>query len=384
MVTVAQLAEKFEDELNALLDYENLSFKIWVDAGERQRPERVGNNVQTYINGEIVTTSSTIAPNKLLLGTNYFTIVFDVPVDPPKTTAKQTAEDLQRVINGQYWFVLQIFETLSAYFQQYRSIVLKDAEETEFSLGIVSAAAIPQGIDLTAWRGNTVPVNVYVEANVAQGGIVSLDVAVQLDGADVPFQSFTPERAGALDPAVYSGDDLSRVISTSTAFAAEISVPSNTVYGSSQAAVEYLLQGPPNMVHFLSVQWGGEQAPSGLYLVTITQASGGVQGVQIASTTFRLAEVQPDIELIDVPDGFKVGYFELGSSDVTSISVTAGADCLAYIAGAARRLTANTAEEVSLSPKDIIYDDESEEYRVYMILSADVSVTAPGYSFEVL
>ena len=59
MITTQQISEYLENGLNALLDYEGLSFKIWATAGEREKPERTGNAVQQFINGNMrVATSS--------------------------------------------------------------------------------------------------------------------------------------------------------------------------------------------------------------------------------------------------------------------------------------------------------------------------------------
>lgn len=383
MISVSQIAEQFQNGLNALIDYPNLTFKLWATAGERQAPERTGNVINTYINGEIKTTSSSITPNILVVGANYLTLVFDVPVDPPKTTTAQTAQDLQRVVDGQYWFLQYISGILSGYFQKYQTFTLQDESGTEFSVGMVAGVAVPQDIDLTPWRGNSIPVYVYVELNIGQGGIISLDVSVELDGAPLPYQVFTPDRTGVLDPAVYAGETVSKVLSTSTAFAAEVTIPTNTVYASSQSAVDYLLQGPQNEVHFLQVTWG-ENGQTGLYLVTFTRETGGVQGVTLASATFRIAEVRADPDMVELPSGFQMGYFEVASSSLSSITLSVSADCLGYIGEQAYSFTANQSVTVQLTPQSIIYDDATEQYRVYLITSSAVTVTATGYAFEVV
>ncbi len=385
MITTEQLANLFETELNALLDYENLSFKIWASVGKKQEGLRQGNDVFSYINGNIRVVASSITANRLVMGVNNLTVTFDIPLDPPKTTAAQTAEFLATIKNGQYWFAQYIMEILSGYFQKYQALEMQDENGVTYGIGLVAGVSLPQGVDLTAWRGNSLTVDVYVEANIVQGGILSLNIAVELDGEPLPFQSFTPDRQGVLAPDVYSGSDVSKVIATSSAFAAEASIPTNSVYGSSAFAVSYLLHGDPNTAHFLKIEWGNaEDADSALYLVTFTRATGGMQGVTIASVTFQIAQVQDDMELINVPSGFQVGYFVLASSDVTSFSFSVSGGCLAYIAGKAYELAAGAQQTVALAEQDIVYNEDSDEYRLYLITSAAVTVTAAGYTFEIV
>lgn len=384
MITTEQLAEIFETGLNALVDYENLSFKIWSNVGDRKKPLRQGNDVFHYITGDIQVSGSSITANRLVMGVNQLTVVFNVPVDPPKTSAKQTAEDLQPVKDGQYWFVQYIMGILSDYFQKYQALELQDANGVTYGVGIVAGVSIPQGVDLQAWTGNSLPVNVYIEANIVQGGIISLDIGVELDGEVLPFQSFIPDRSGVFSSNVYSGKTVSTIITESSAFAAEATIPTNTVFQSSATAVAYLLHGKPNVAHFLKIKWGAtDNADTALYFVTLTRCNGAMNGVVIASVTFRIAEIQSNAELIDAPDGFQVGYFTLASSSVESLSFTVSAACLAYVAGKAYEWTAGQSVNVPLSPDAITYDEDSDEYRVYLITDKAVTVSGTDIDFEV-
>lgn len=381
MITTQQVAQLFETDLNTLLDYDNLSFKLWANVGERKKAQRQGNTVQAYINGDIKVSASSITANRLVMGVNQIVIEFSVPINPPKTTTEQTPYDLDPVHNGQYWFVQEIMGVLSGYFQKYQALELTDADNVTYGVGIVAGVTVPQSVDLNAWTDNHLPVNVYVEMNIVQGGILSLNVGVELDGVAIPYQSFTPDRTGVLDPSVYAGEDKCEVILTSSAFAAECTMPTNTVYASSQTAVGFLLHGGLNEAHFLKLVWGGDTK---LYLVTLTRETGGIQGVTIASVTFRIAEVQDDTSVIAIPSSFQAGYFEVPSSTLASITVSVSADCLGYIAGQAYEFTAGQSVTIPLTPKSIVYDDDTEEYRVYLVTSAAVTVTAEDYAFEVL
>ena len=384
MITTEQLAKIFENDLNALLDYDNLSFYLWTNVGERKKAMRQGNDVYSYINGNIKVAASSITANHLVMGVNQITLEFDVPVDPPKTTATQTAEYLARIKDGQYWFVQYIMGILSEYFQRYQTLELQDENGVTYGVGIVAGVAMPQGVNLQAWTGNSLPVNVYIEANIVQGGIISLDIGVELDGETLPFQSFIPDRSGVVSPDVYSGSEVSKVIATSSAFAAEVSIPTNSVYAASSAAVSYLLHGKSNVAHFLKIKWGtSDSADTGLYFVTFKRISGGMQGVTIASVTFQLAEIQDDINLINVPDGFQIGHFKLASSETESLTFTVSADCLAYIAGTVYEWTAGQNITIPIGAQSISYDEDKNQYFVYLITNKSVTVTGSDITFEV-
>lgn len=378
MITTQQISEYLENGLNALLDYEGLSFKIWATAGEREKPERTGNAVQQFINGNMRVATSSLTPNILVMGINSFTITFDVPVNPPKTRITQTAEDLSRVRGGQYWFLLYVESVIAAYFQKPKTVQWTDGETT-YDSTISAGVGIPADIDLSEWRGNTVPVDVYVEVNLGEGAVPSLSAVVEMDGIAVPYVSFVPERASQADAAQYSNNENTTSLATSSAFVAEIAIPVNTLYSSSPSALSYLFGGALNVAHFLKIDFGGE---SGVYLVTITRATSGLEMEKLASATFQVAEAVGDFDLLEIPEGFQSGYFELPSSQIASLTLSVSADCLARIAGKAYEMTAGTPLAVTLAPDDIVYDEDSDAYRVYMITSTAVTVTG-DYAFEV-
>ena len=378
MITTQQISEYLENGLNALLDYEGLSFKIWATAGEREKPERTGNAVQQFINGNMRVATSSLTPNILVMGINSFTITFDVPVNPPKTRITQTAEDLSRVRGGQYWFLLYVESVIAAYFQKPKTVQWTDGETT-YDSTISAGVGIPADIDLSEWRGNTVPVDVYVDVNLGEGAVPSLSAVVEMDGIAVPYVSFVPERASQADAAQYSNNENTTSLATSSAFVAEIAIPVNTLYSSSPSALSYLFGGALNVAHFLKIDFGGE---SGVYLVTITRATSGLEMEKLASATFQVAEAVGDFDLLEIPEGFQAGYFELPSSQIASLTLSVSADCLARIAGKAYEMTAGTPLAVTLAPDDIVYDEDSDAYRVYMITSTAVTVTG-DYAFEV-
>ena len=377
MITTQQIADYIENGLNAELQYEGLSFKIWATAGERDKPVRSGNAVNYSIDGNFRVVTSSLTPNILVMGVNAFTLTFDVPVNPPKTSASQTAEDLARVRDGQYWFVLYIERIISSYFKLPQELSFTDEEGT-YNATLAAGVAIPEGIDLTAWRGNTVPVDVYIELTIGQNAVMSRSAVIEIDGEPVPFVSYIPERASVVDAAQYSSDESTKTLATASAIVAEVNIPLNTEYGSSDAVLDYFFGGHNNVVHFLKIALGQK---SDVYLVEISRATVGLENAKIASSTFRLSEAVADADLLDVPEGFQVGYFTMQSSTVTSITITVSEPCLLYVAGQAYEVSDQIT--VSLIPKYIPYNDDAGTYRLYVITNTAVTVSASGYTFEV-
>lgn len=377
MITTQQIAEYIENGLNAELQYEGLSFKIWATAGERDKPVRSGNTVNYSIDGNFRVVTSSLTPNILVMGVNAFTLTFDVPVNPPKTSASQTAEDLARVRDGQYWFVLYIERIISSYFKLPQELSFTDEEGT-YNATLAAGVAIPEGIDLTAWRGNTVPVDVYIELTIGQNAVMSRSAVIEIDGEPVPFVSFIPERSSVVDAAQYSSDESTKTLATASAIVAEVNIPLNTEYGSSDAVLDYFFGGHNNVVYFLKIALGQK---SDVYLVEISRATVGLENAKIASSTFRLSEAVADADLLDVPEGFQVGYFTMQSSTVTSITITVSEPCLLYVAGQAYEVSDQIT--VPLIPKYLPYNDDAGTYRLYVITNTAVTVSASGYTFEV-
>lgn len=377
MIKTQQIAEYIENGLNDELQYEGLSFKIWATAGERDKPVRSGNTVNYSIDGNFRVVTSSLTPNILVMGVNAFTLTFDVPVNPPKTSASQTAEDLARVRDGQYWFVLYIERIISSYFKLPQELSFTDEEGT-YNATLAAGVAIPEGIDFTAWRGNTVPVDVYIELTIGQNAVMSRSAVVEIDGEPVPFVSFIPERASVVDAAQYSSDESTKTLATASAIVAEVNIPLNTEYGSSDAVLDYFFGGHNNVVHFLKIALGQK---SDVYLVEISRSTVGLENAKIASSTFRLSEAVADADLLDVPEGFQVGYFTMQSSTVTSITITVSEPCLLYVAGQAYEVSDQIT--VPLIPKYLPYNDDAGTYRLYVITNTAVTVSASGYTFEV-
>lgn len=391
VIKAEQIAEIFEDGLNELLDYDGVSFHLWANAGEVIEPVRTGNAVYVTIDGSVRTSSSAMTANVLKMGVNTLSIEFSVPVVPPKTTASQTADDLIPVKDRQLWFVNYICAVISDYFTQYQTMTLEDDAGDSYTVGMIAGVTLPQAISLDAFMGNALPVNVYAECYIVEGGVNSRQIKIYIDGVEQPFQSVTPERDGLLSSDVHSGTTVSRSLLTSSGFVLQVTMPANTVYSFSDDAADFLFGGSPNVAHFLKISYGDTDYN---YLVTITKATAGIAEVKNASFTLELTEVEDNVQLLDFPDGFEVGYFTLSSSSSSSpftnsitgaatdtIGFSQSAPCYFYIGGKVYETTADDNElTITADETQTDYDADSGKYRLWYVASVSGSLFSFLYS----
>lgn len=384
MIETVDLAERIESDLNRMLPAgSDLAFKIWANVGEHKPPERNGNKVKYTIEGHIKTTASAMEANKVIaIGVNSFSLEIMIPLRVPLTSLGQDIAQLQTVQNGQYVFPAFVIGILSQYFKGYKSWEITKTEggvENKYAVGIMGGVALPGDVDIRAFFGSSLPVSVYITANIVQGGTVSTDVTVKINDSIIPAQIITPSRTAVLNNDVLSGSLASKSVATSSAFAIQVQFPTSAHAGTEEA-LDFLINGNINRAYFVEIRWGNHATKNAFMLMA--RCNGAAEGVTIAGLTAELTEVVHYSELICVPERYQVGKFILNSSQVQSISVTmSGADKVnAYIGGEALVLR-NGTTDIRITPDDIV--DEGSTYAVYLITSRKCTISG-AYPFEIV
>ena len=365
MITVKHLSNVFENGLNTVLNNPEIQFKIWAEAGQHVKARREGNTVTYFINGTLRTSTSANDANDLVMGVNGLSLEFAVPIQQPRTNAAQTAEELSKIKDGQYPFVTYIINAINSYFQRAQAITLTDDKGVEYSVAFRAGTVTPRNVDLVSQLDNYLPVPVYIEVYFIEGGVNSKDVKVYFDGKSVPFQAVRHGRSPMTERDVYAGTLTSKSLITSTAFAIDVDFPV-TSDPATQACVDYLINGEPNVAHFVKVQFGSLNEK--LYLMTLNTVQTSAQGISIAGVSASLMEVVENVSAIGLPDNYEVDKFTFQNSNATSVSFTAEADCLFYCAGETYSLTAGENINIPLDQSDYEYDEEDGVYYVYYIL----------------
>lgn len=380
MISVKQLANYFEEGLNAKLPNDEIQFKIWAEAGEYQKPERDGNVITHYILGNLRSSASANDATDLVMGVNGLSLDFKVPIVPPRTNATQTAAELQKIKGGQYPFLTYITNALNNYFQKAWADTLYDDSGAKYSVGFQAGLALTGNVELAAKYGQSVDFSVSIEVYFIQDGINSKNVKIYFDGELVPYQALRFGRSPMIESDVYAGSLVSKNITTSTAFAVDIDFPANNTDLLSQEVINYLLNADANTVHFVKLQWGNTEK---LYLMSCNTMQTSAQGIAIAGVSASLMETVDNMLALNVPKRFQISKFSFTDSTATTLKFTPSVDCVAYIADKVMNLKSGVEVTLQLSTKDKSYNDSDNTYYVYMITDKAITVTNSTAAFSI-
>ncbi len=377
MITLSEIAEKIESGLNAIIEDENLQFHIWASAGELEKYlVRTGNTVKGIIPANLRSVSSANDSNIIVMGSNGLMLDIAIPIKSIKTKADQTAEDLDKIKNGQYVFLDEIKEVIDSYFQLYKVFEYEE-NGVSYTFSMEGGRLTDDTVDIYPGLDECLFVSVYISLIFLQGGINARNVNISIDDEQVPFSNITIGRSNRLSSDVYNTVPVTKNIATSSALSIDFSFPANADKSTQQAFLS-LLGGKPNIVHFIEIDIGSVY--DGKYLMIFENLNMNAQGVLFAGINGSLIEAADNLSVIDTPDYMQVGKFTL--SDSSTEELTFSATGKAYIAGKIRDL--NGAATITLSPSDFAYSESDNVYYVYMISLAAMSVTKSSATFTVV
>lgn len=380
MVSLTQLAQTIEQGLTSQLNDPNIDFKIWASAGEYSKSVRSGNTVQSYIQGTLLSSSSSNEGNILSMGYNGLQLYLSVPLQAPKTVSTQTSEELQKIQNSQYPFLTLVLSALDAYFSVASVMQLTDDAGTEYTISMVAGRAITGNVDVAAQFGNNLTVSLLIGVYFLQGGISARNIVLNIDGVRVPLSSVTINRANQKSSDVYQGGTSVKNVSSATALSIDFAFPANSDNTTNQA-IRAIYAGNANMAHFVELSIGSQY--DGNFLMAFDNLNLAAQNVQFAGITGALIECVDNVSLLSFPNYMQVGYFEFDNSSTTRFSFnSSNYDYLAYISG--RIYSLASANSIGLEPADFVYDQTSGKYRVYMVTLGVVPVTQSDFPFTVV
>lgn len=367
MVKLTYIAEQIESGLNAVLGNNSpYNFRIWADAGEFNEALRSGNVVEGTILANLRSVSSANEGNILVMGANGLMLDFAVPVKRPKTSAGQTAEELKKVDDGQYAFVEYIRGIIDGYFQVSRVFTASDTGAgSTYTISMDAGVAQTGTVDILPVLDECIPISVFINLTFLEGGVNARNVVLTIDGVRVPFATVTFGRSNRLSPDVYSdGNAVVKNLATATALSIDFAFPANADNNTKQAFLS-LLEGKPNVAHFVEVSVGSQF--DGSYMMMFDNLQMNAQGVMFAGITGTLIEVANRADAFDVPDYMEIGRFVFADSSETSFSFGLNPrptrPLLSFIAGNIYEIS--TGMQVTLTPDDFVYDETSDKYYVY-------------------
>ena len=403
MITLIDFAETLSTGLNAILNEENLQFKIWANAGEMTKAIRNGNTVQQWIHGVLQSESSTNENNILAMGANNLSLTFAVPLKPPKTISTQTAAQLEKISDSQYPFVDYITSVIDNYFSVSSVFEEQDASGTSFTITMSAGRTTDGIVDIMPQLDECVIINLYISATFLEGGINARNIILNIDDIRMPFQNLTIGRANRLTSDVYSTSADVKNLSSASALSFDFAFPANSDNTTQQAFLS-LLGGQNNCAHFVELSMGS--AYDGIYLMLFENLQLSAEGVYFAGISGSLIEAADNPLLLDFPEYMQVNTISFNNSDVIfSINFRIlktypqGFDypntisTLIYIAGQAQKIESLAAPDIqenddgtitvsyffgipssSLSPtSSLIYNATTQKYDFYIITNENIT-----------
>lgn len=382
-ISLAEIAEKIEDGLNAYMTDPDLRFKVWAGAGEMTKALRSGNNVTQWIPANLRSVSSSNDNNIIVMGANGLMLDVSIPIQRPMTNAEQTEEELEKVSDGQYRFPDEIKDIIDQYFQLYKVFTEEDDAGVSYTFSMEGGRVNDGVADILPGLDECLTVSVYISLTYLQGGINARNVGLLVDGVQLPFSSLQVGRSNRLASDVYNTGPVVKNLATATALSFDFTFPA-TADLPTQQAFAALLEGKPNIAHFVTLQIGS--AYDGEYFMFFENLTLAAEGVAFAGITGALIEAAENPLLLDTPDYMQVGRFSFSSSQTSALTFTATPSgdepVRAFIAGSVTEM--NGAQSITLSPSDFVYDAEDDVYYVYLITSAALAVTAASATFSIV
>ena len=408
MVSLLQLATEIEQGLTSQLNDPNISFKIWANAGEYSKSVRSGNSVQSYIQGTLLSSSSSNEQNILSMGYNGLSLYLSVPLQAPKTLSTQTAAELQKIQNSQYPFLTLILSALDAYFSIASVMQLTDDAGTEYTVSMVAGRAITGNVDVAAQFGNNLTVSLLIGVYFLQGGVSARNVVLNIDGVRVPLSSLTVNRANQKASNVYQSGQTVKNFSSASALSIDFAFPANSDNTTEQAFTN-LLSGENNVAHIVQLAIGSLY--DGKYLMMFDNLNLAAQGVQFAGITGALIECVDNPTLLNFPAYMQVGkipfanstgislvvQFSITQTISTEASVPDSISTLAYAAGKIYQIQSYSKSSTTnnndgtqsttysfiftfgLTPSSFIYNPTTNQYDFYIVNIEAAQYTNPTY-----
>lgn len=376
MIGINDLAEMIENGLNQKFGEENIKFRIWGSAGENQRLERIGNTVTEYIYGTLVRTSSANDASTIEMGANTLVLDLFVPIKRPMVAVNTTP--LPRIVQGQYPFLDKVIETVDSYFKlatHFQYPETPSEGETVYSVGMNAELSTTGTVELLPIVGNGVLISVGIELLFVESGVNARTVTIMIDGnaVTVPYQSVQFGASAVRSSDVRAGEARSRGYDSATAVSFSLTFPA-TNQAFTQTLLDFIFDPIPNQVHFVTVSVEGK---TNSYLMLLDSPNASAQQVANIGLTVNFTEAIGDAEIMNVPSSYRTGRFPVPSSadDSLTFSIT---ECTFYIVGNA--YASSGEQTVALRPQDIVYDEDDDEYYVYLI--TDRTVTVSGSAIE--
>lgn len=280
MITLSQLANKLNTELNALglnipFSKNNFQFKIYAETSNYKAPSRIANSVTTYLQGVLSEVSSDIentSSGKVygVYNTRLTLIIPILDVNPDEDLT-YTLELLNSVRN-----VLDEWSAKNELFKIGKYAI--STEPFAFETGVRAQRA---------GFGDSITLNGSKTFLVVEDGFNTKDVKFTIDNNPISFQNYQCYRTAIMESGVQSNNVLSsKNLVTATQINFKFSIPADTD-AVTQMLFNYITVGNDNN-HVLKLYRNNiEVASYNVVIAEVTEVGAGATNVGL---TFTLAE----------------------------------------------------------------------------------------------
>ncbi len=332
MFNILNFAMTIQEELNQIITADlterkstaNIQFRIFADMAKYKQADRALNSVTTYINGCLTTdtTDVTTLNNELAMAVISLTFEFITPTKAPRGLTLPDDD-------GQHTFPLYIRNIIQAYFSQNKAYTVVGETGKMFTGGAKFELLNTGVADMPIGIGTSLTYSAGITYYLVEKGVNSSAIKIELDGVPLPFENAVPTRSPAMQSDVSSNGQnyISKNYVTSSAFAVDVTMPSvDTTAG--RELLSWLLDGVPNMAHFLKITWG--TLKTAYYLITFGDVNASVTDIKSAGHTFALTELKPDADVITYPSYFYAGKLTV-AENATSVILQTLSNCLVFV-----------------------------------------------------
>lgn len=268
-----------------------LHFFITTEMGSYKKPDRVGNKIIDYINGQLtVINSSTLPTQGLEVSTQTIQLSLAIP--------------LRTTVSNESVIVKNVRTVLEQYLSQNRVIVI---EQNNKSLVCALNYSLPNtgSVDQRSGIGTFLELTAMLYVSCIENGLNSIERRYYLNGELLPYTSATRSRVPLTESNSFSGVSSigqGKNIMQSTAIGFDLNVvaldPNQSL--ASKAIQRYLDIGGLNEVLKLKVESGvGDELISNEYDVIFGQVSEISEGVQNVGYKLSFIEAATEV-LLDV------------------------------------------------------------------------------------
>lgn len=335
MIELRRLQEILTNRLQEIADNQNsdLQFAIQTDTGAYIHPLRDGNVVEDYVNGviKLITSENSTLPNGITISTPSARL--DLIVRLPDITADE------RYNNQELETVTKKVEKVRKVLDELTTVNTTELVDDEYTVSTIYQNAIMGERAIFPNIGDGVVFSINAFWIIVEGGLNARSIMFNLDGAMIPYTTFTINHAKTFDSNVPANTTTGRIENTAIQSNWSVTFEVPAIVGDFLNVALGFATGnePLNCVHCLAIT--NERLNTiKSYLVTIAEDNFNGETVKNTLNRITFFEARKNYYLLSFPTGyiryratetpntvsFENGGFYVSSSDVVPHYVSKG------------------------------------------------------------